>query len=205
MAVRLNVVMVQSPPASANGQRLAEKVVGKLIGLPSMDLILVGPLDQIDAASTDYLTLDSLTGDVALLDWRSPESSLSSLQNLGIEGTRTPHAGDPSAESGQATQRRFYLFDLNQFSDGQDVCTALGQLLKSRQVRTFSLLPVAPAQSTSNQPKQSSRPDSAALSDRQEPAKATETADTSTPAVDTSPTSSLDLDELVDQLDLLDP
>ena len=43
MAVRLSVIMVHTPPASAASSELAESVVGQLIGLPEIDLTLIGP------------------------------------------------------------------------------------------------------------------------------------------------------------------
>ncbi len=72
MAIRLSVIMVHAPP-TAGAERTAQSVVGELIGLNGIDLTLVGPLAQLDETSTDRLTLASLSGDVAVLDWQRPE------------------------------------------------------------------------------------------------------------------------------------
>ena len=72
MAVRLSVVMVHSAPATPSAERVAQGVVGELIGLSGIDLVLVGPLDSLSESSTDRLTLSSIGGDIAMLDWRMP-------------------------------------------------------------------------------------------------------------------------------------
>ena len=80
MAVRLSVVMVHSAPATATAERVAQGVVGELIGLSGIDLILVAPLDSLSETSTDRLTLSSLDGDIAVLDWSQPEVTHASLR-----------------------------------------------------------------------------------------------------------------------------
>ena len=120
MAVRLSVVMVHSAPATPSAERVAQGVVGELIGLSGIDLVLVGPLDSLSESSTDRLTLSSIGGDIAMLDWRMPEVMHESLKRLGIDGTRTRHTADPDvAEIGIATvnpdgqSRKLYFFNLN--------------------------------------------------------------------------------------------
>jgi hypothetical protein len=218
MAVRLSVVMIHSPPPSASAGQMAEAIVGELIGLPEIDLTLIGPITQLAEGSTDRLTLESLSGDIAVLDWQSPQDLVDSLGAIGVGGCRAPHSDDPAAVAGsERTGRRIYAFDLNQYPDAQRLARSIVQLKASRQVRTFSLLPgpaVVPAHTA----------DPAAPS-RAEPPKPQPAAPPITPPHAASPPGeipqpiagtqhdrnrrqpapNLDLDDLLNQLDELDP
>lgn len=138
MAVRLPVIMIQTSPPSTAANQLSEAIVGELIGLPEVDLVLVGGLTGLDAGSTDLLTLESINGDCAVLDWSSPAETMKQLQRLGVAGNRSPHPHDLAADS-VAAGRRVYLFDLNGFASAEELCRAIAALKSSRQVRTFSL------------------------------------------------------------------
>ncbi len=149
MAVRLSVVMVHSAPATPSAERVAQGVVGELIGLSGIDLVLVGPLDSLSESSTDRLTLSSIGGDIAMLDWRMPEVMHESLRRLGIDGTRTRHTADPEvAEIGIAAvnpdgqSRKLYFFNLNEFNTPEPVVASIAKLNAARAVRTFSLAPM---------------------------------------------------------------
>jgi hypothetical protein len=142
MAVRLNVVMNQSPPASPTAQRVGEGIVGELIGRPGIDMALVNTSSLEDAHSTDLLTLESMSGDFVYLDWKAPEDVLELLVRCGIGGKRTQHPGDlaaPKPSPSVATGRKIYIFDLNQYAFASEVCRCVYELLALRQVRTFSL------------------------------------------------------------------
>lgn len=197
MAVRLSVIMVHSPPptaaTAATAERMVESVVGELIGLSGIDLTLVGPIALLAETSTDRLTLDSLSGDVAVLDWQPPAESVADLASIGFEGQRSPHEHDPDVPPPAANSRRVYAFDLNQFSGAGDVVAVLSKLKSSRQVRTFSLELAPPASKPAAKPaaKPADRPPLA--SDRASPASSAEPGET------------LNLDDLLDQLDQLDP
>ncbi len=214
MAVRLSVIMVHRPPLSMrpvtqdqasnriSPERMAEAVVGELIGLNGIDLMLVGPIAELPEASTDRLSLDSLTGDVAVLDWQSPSDILDSLASVRFEGERSPHAHDPDVSPPPSNRRRVYAFDLNKFARPGDVVEALVTLMTSRSVRTFTLQPM---------------PSTAAGKTPPTPAKSTAASPItpSPPPLPPSPPTradaeavsgnSLDLDHLLDQLDQMDP
>ncbi|NNE00803.1 MAG: hypothetical protein HKN47_26105 [Pirellulaceae bacterium] len=237
MAVRLSVIMVHSAPANAAAQSLAESAVGELIGRPGIDMTLIGPLDQIAESSTDRLTLDSITADAAVLDWRSPQDLMDALATVGFRGVRAPHASDPASESATGAtvgQRKIYAFDLNHFATGAQLCTAVTQLLASKQVRTFALgnlagpanrsgpSPIAQSPETATTPAAVSktqiddtRPSVANTAPDTTAPQDTNREKTDTNAADKIPArtirqpgsqgSSIDLDNLVDQLDQLDP
>ena len=146
MAVRLSVVMVHNTPATPMAERVAQGVVGELIGLSGIDLILVAPLDSLSETSTDWLTLYSLGGDLAVLDWSLPEVTYESLKGIGVDGSRTRHAADPEVVPDLANPdsqlRKLYLFNLSEFTTTEAVISALTTLNEARAVRTFSLAPV---------------------------------------------------------------
>jgi hypothetical protein len=208
MAVRLSVIMVHTPPVGSAHQDLSETVVGELIGLAGIDLTLVGPIATLSDASTDRLTLDSISGDVAMLDWQPPRESLTALSAIGFVGRRTPHAHDPpSASNGQALPtenggRRIYAFDLTQFAQAGEVVAALTQLRDHRQVRTLSIgvasSPIRPTATTGAMPGPPPLPI--------QPRKPSATRADDALESDPKPLSgSLDLDQLLDELDQLDP
>ncbi len=184
-AVRLSLVMVHSSPF-ASARLLPEAIVAELIGVPEIDLTLVGPLAQLSASSTDRLALESLTGDVAVLDWQSPDEIVRSLARVGFDGDRVPHANDVEATAPRTPGRRIYAFDLTRFRDLTSLHQAIGQLKSSLQVRTFSL-PLGPSTVVSPSPVPSQSP---------------------SPVVEPlqpKPPPAINLDDLLDQLDDLDP
>jgi hypothetical protein len=200
MAVRLSVIMVQSAPPTPAAVRTAEAVVGELIGLAGIDLTLVGPIAALGDSSTDRLSLESLAGDVAVLDWQSPSQIMAALSGVGFEGQRSPHQHDQQVPAPESNQRRIYAIDLTQFSGSADVLTALLRLRADRQVRTFSLAPKQrsgspPASQAGNQDDPAATPKPQNLEHRQP-----ETV--STPVQHRE---NLDLDDLLDQLDQIDP
>lgn len=158
MAVRLSVIMVHSTPRSATAQQLAQGVVGELIGLAGIDLTLVEPLGQLKEASTDRLTLDSLSGDVAVLDWHRPAEIAALLAGLGFSGARAPHANDLSVPPPPPRTRKIYAFDLSDFSTTEDVIQALTRLNEDRQVRAFTLGPLPISSSRPGDGHESARP-----------------------------------------------
>jgi hypothetical protein len=225
LAVRLSVVMVHSPPPSAVAQRKAEQIVGELIGRPGIDLTLVGPLRSLTVNSTDRLTLESLTGDVAVLDWSSPIEIAQSLASIGFTGHRAPHRDDPDAPRERPDRsRRIYAFDLSSFRDATSAIDSLEKLKAEREVRTFSLSPttkpvepIAPVVPTvGSQLHQEEDPGVAVSPLRQQavwglskpkltdPPSPEHRSGKMSPAGSGSP-KSIDLDDLLDQLDELDP
>lgn len=184
----------------------ADALVGELIGRPGIDLSLVAPFASLAESSTDRLQLESIGGDVAVLDWQPAEQTIDALRELGLSGWRTPHPNDPEVPAPPPGQRRIYAIDLTRFSNTGEAIAALDGLRAHRQVQTFSLgsmgLPIA------------------GKSDKQPPASPPAVTITPTPSptrVDhpTNPAESqpvpetnrktLDLDQLLDDLDQLDP
>ncbi|KAA5541384.1 hypothetical protein FYK55_17590 [Roseiconus nitratireducens] len=134
--MRLPVILVQNPPAG--GASVAEALVGDLIGRSGLDLTLVGRFDAIAAGSTDRLTLDSITGPAAVLDWSPVEEMVTALHRIGFEGVRAPHLLDADA-SAPSRGRRLFCFDLRNVNDARTVIGELARLRESLSVKTVSL------------------------------------------------------------------
>ena len=180
-------------------------MLGELLGLPEIDLTLVNRLESISIPSTDHLTLESITGDMVVLDWQTPGQTCQSLHTLGIEGTRWPHPDDLDvvADPSQRT-RRIYTFDLRQFPDSKKLRESISRLHAAKQVKTFSLssggsstLPIKPKtpppQSLGKTEKGDTQPNPHVM------------APPASPRIVTSADPSDPLDALVDQLDDFDP
>ncbi|MCA9139128.1 MAG: hypothetical protein KDB00_20285 [Planctomycetales bacterium] len=212
--MRLPVILVQNPPAA--GAALAEALVGNLIGRAGLDLTLVDRFDSIADDSTDRMTLEGITVPSAILDWRSEEQILESLEAIGFTGVRCPHQldSDHSPTPGTST-RRLFLFDLTKHQDATKIVSELDRLRGSLSVKTVSLGSLSPIngaknavtkgdQTPSDQPQNSaSRTDSVASS----AADSTAVPGRSGAAAMTylaSPRSDKNLDDLIDQLDDLD-
>jgi hypothetical protein len=204
MAVRFPVVMIHAPPRTAHAERTAAAVVGELIGQSGLDLTLVGPLDQLSESSADRLSLGSLVGDVAVLDWQSPSNTVAALHRIGFSGQRSRHAHDPSVPVAPTDLRRIYAFDLTKWSRPRDLMKALSDLKSSCQVRTFTLGATSNSASPSATGRANSTPTQAAESSQP---RSGDRGTASPPEAVDSPEApcSLDLDDLVDQLDRLDP
>lgn len=118
---------------------MVEEVVGQLIGAEGIDLSLIGPLSSLAETATDRLTLETLSGDVAVLDWQEPEAIVRGLAAVRFEGQRAPHPHDLDAPPQLSTGRRVFAFDMHRFSDPNALVAALRELNSRRQVRTFSI------------------------------------------------------------------
>ncbi len=131
--------MIQSNPPTAAAQRMAEEVVGRLIGAEGIDLTLIGPLSSLAETSTDRLTLESLSGDVAAMDWQDPAAIVDGLAAVGFHAQRAPHPHDDDAPAPSSANRRVFAFDMNRFRGPVELVDALRQLNARRQVRTFAI------------------------------------------------------------------
>jgi len=205
MAVRLTVVMADTPPPGVSA-KLAQDIVGGLIGLPEIDLTLVRSLSSADEGSTDRLTLEAISGDVAALDWRSPQQIVTALQAIGFDGLRWPHANDPGAAKARQSpssqnevhRRRIYAFDLTDCDSSARLLSAIEELKSQRQVRAFSILP--PAGAAPQRPSRSAAQPTAPTAPRSNLPPPSDEDSPPAPATDHG-ASEIDLDALIDQLD----
>lgn len=139
MAVRLPVILIQTRPPNAAGERMVDQLVGELIGSPGFDLVLVEPLSSLSDEASDRLTLESLQGDTVILDWNAVEDVLACWRDMGLSGSRSPHQLDLGPAKVPAGQRRVYLIDLRDAGSASAVLTALGQIQAVQQVKTVQL------------------------------------------------------------------
>ena len=139
MAVRLPILLIQTRPPDAASERLVDDVIGQLIGSNGMDLILIDRLNDLPADAIDRLTLESLQGDLAILDWNTAASIGEAWRYLGLSGSRAPHSLDAGAETVKAGERRLYLIDLALAESSEAVLSVLRTIQAGRKVATFSL------------------------------------------------------------------
>lgn len=230
MAVRLTVIMIQSNPPTAGAQRMAEAVVGELIGAEGIDLTLIGPLSSLAETATDRLTLESISGDVAALDWQDPETIVRGLAAVNFLAHRAPHPHDddvPTPAMGTAPalgSRRVYAFDMNRFRVAGELIEALKELNARRQVRTFTIGPGSIAPRSSDVPGANSHPATPPQVDQKVKIATSRSVTSQVIGVSgvtgspeagevvphsnsqaSSPRTGLDLDDLLDQLDQADP
>ena len=228
MADRLNIILVQRSGLGPKSESLIEAIVGHLAGRPGMDLVLISPLSDITANSTDQLTLSSISTDAAVLTWTDAEQTIKDLEKLSFSGVRASHRGDPAA-SGAAVSaqpsngRKIYAIDLRSADSVDEVIEQMNRLREVKSVKTFQLGSLAPPSnskpspaSTSGTATNSSQP----LAQTQKglnPIQRTEPKELSTreksltsdkgkasPTATGDPDSDANLDSLIDQLDQFD-
>ncbi|QDV64777.1 hypothetical protein [Crateriforma conspicua] len=139
MAVRLNVLLIQTPPPTSAAGSMIDEIVGQLIAVPGVDLMLVRSPHHWEPESTDRLTLENLQNDVAVLDWVPIEQSADALRQVCQDHARTRHENDADAPPPRVGSKCLFLFDLGQFETAVDVVDAIHRIQESRQVRTFQL------------------------------------------------------------------
>jgi len=202
MAARLAILMIQSPAPGPEAAKLSDAIVGELIGKPGLDLMMVESRGIADQSSTDRLTLESLPKDVAVLDWAAPDQIETKLRQVDPTWTRSRHADDPTIPVAPSDQKRMYAFDLHQIESTADLERKLRKLLESNQVKTIPLFVAgksAPLQ-ISDDPTSKIEADPAEREVDVTPGEVTSPRSDSDHA-----TSAFDLDELVDELDRMDP
>ncbi|MEM9644030.1 MAG: hypothetical protein AAF989_03460 [Planctomycetota bacterium] len=217
-------MMVQRPAPNAGARELFESLVGQLIGRAGFDLILVDPPHRWSLESTDRLTIESLQGDLAALDWQDAGEMQNELKQFLPKLRRCPHEGDRDAAAPRMGDQRLYAVNLSNFAASDNVLRVLDGILESRQTKTFGLtnpsikgaagtggsptiaqpLSGGPSKPTPDLPSDSVSKPSASAGPKP-PLPSTNAHRPNGPQLSPGPSLELDLDDLVDQLDDLDP
>lgn len=132
MAVRLPVIVSQSAGGSNEQQGIEAGAVIQLMGLPGIDVSLIGPLGTGTLSSTDQLVLESQDRSFAIVAAEPPADTMAALRSLGLAGRRAAHPHDPEGETGQG--RRVFCLHWADFDSSEAICQALQQILKDQQV-----------------------------------------------------------------------
>ena len=86
MATRLTVIVSQAASRDSAVADLEETLVGELLMSDGIDANLVGPLEHMQAESTDCLCISGYRGSVAVLSWLETEQLAEAWQRLGLGG-----------------------------------------------------------------------------------------------------------------------
>jgi hypothetical protein len=131
---RLCVVLAQAQGRNPANRALEECIVAALILEGGLDVSVVPHLNDLDAAHTGRLFLESVTGDMAILSWLDPRSCYRLLDRYGIKGRYVAGQLPPAAaedteeevsepESPKVTgstdvpDRAVYCLDLHSFNN----------------------------------------------------------------------------------------
>ncbi len=141
MAPRLAVVVSQAPQRDARMADIEESIVAERIMAGGLDATLVGPLERIQAESTDRLCLSGFTQDLALLSWMSAAEAAKWWSALGLGGTVVPISLDGSAVVSDIAnpRRRIFYIQLSTSSVPKQVCDQLRARLDLMRVQPVSL------------------------------------------------------------------
>lgn len=138
LAPRLTVVVSQSSSRDSQSANLEETLVAELMMTPNLDATMIGPLESVHPDDTDYLCLDSLNHNFAILSWLPTEEVARQWQRLSLSG-QIVHLGDDQSASMPAARRIFHL----RLTPGLKAATALDSLQRmaeDRKVRTVNIL-----------------------------------------------------------------
>ncbi len=141
MAPRLAVVVSQSPTRDARTADIEESIVAELIMVGGLDATLVGPLERIEADSTDQLCLSGFTQDLRFSPGCRRTKRPKHWQTLQLGGIVVPMSLDGSAElaSGERGVRRVFYIQLKSDSQAKLVCQQLKARLDLMRVKPVSL------------------------------------------------------------------
>ncbi len=144
MAARIPVVVSQSVRREPLAVEYEEQLVTELMFSNGLDATLIGPLSQISLDSTDHLCLEGLKGSFALLSWGTTEECREELQRLRIDGEVIAR-GNAFSRGGLAIPKTSRWIDYFQLDLKVPISTwveQLKELLRSREVKTYSILSI---------------------------------------------------------------
>lgn len=145
MAARLPVVVSQSLRRDPSAVTCEEDLVTELLFTTGLDATLIGPLETIQAGSTDHLCLEGLKGPFALLTWGEVSKSRQELLRLGIHGSLCDRDSDSFsvvfiAESESMNHdRRIDHYQLRRETKPSHLIAQLKQTLVSQDVKAFQI------------------------------------------------------------------
>ncbi len=146
MAARLPVVISQSARREPAAVTCEEKLITELLFTAGLDATLVGPLEAVEAGSTDHLCLEGLKGPFALLGWTSLVESQQQLSRLGIHGSIVDRDDKTLARfsihttSEHDPNRRIDYYQLRFDRETSAWVDSLKKILEVREVKAFSIL-----------------------------------------------------------------
>lgn len=144
MAARIPVVVSQSIRREPLAVEYEEQLVTELMFSNGLDATLIGPLLQISLDSTDHLCLEGLKGSFALLSWGTAEECREELRRLRIDGEviAKGNAFSGGAYTIPQTSRWIDYFQLDLKVPISTWVDQLKELLRSREVKTYSILSI---------------------------------------------------------------
>lgn len=134
MAKRLTVIISQSSMRHSQAADAEERLLTELMMAAGMDATLVGPLDNVQIDSTDYLCLSASSNQtLALVSSLSFEQVAQQWERLQLGG-QVVRMG----QTGRVGQRRVIYFPLS--SDTAAILEQLRQLLVDQAVKTVDVI-----------------------------------------------------------------
>ncbi len=134
MAPRLTVIISQASVRDSAIAGLEEQVIAELLMSNGMDANLVGPLETMQADSTDWLCLSGFRGSLAVVSWLPTDQVASHWARLSLPG-RVRKFGEQNTVSGQSIIHIPITGELKLV----DVTSCLKRLLADRSVKTVGI------------------------------------------------------------------
>jgi hypothetical protein len=153
MAIRIPVVVSQSPRRAGSTADFEEQLITRLIFENGLDATLVADLRAIQLDTTDHLCIEGLKGDFAIACWESPAYVCEHLHRLGIPSlVIVPLDGGPKVESihdGVAPKKVFFI-GLSGGSSIDATIESLKSLRDARSIPVVSLGIIKPSKNAGN-------------------------------------------------------
>jgi hypothetical protein len=145
MAARIPVVVSQSIRRENLSIDYEEQLVTELMFSNGLDATLIGPLSLVALDSTDHLCLEGLKGSFALLSWGTADECREELRRLRIEGEVIARNNVPASPTNAIPKASRWIdhFQLDLKEPISKWVDELKQLLKSREIKTYSIHSVA--------------------------------------------------------------
>ncbi|MEZ6133501.1 MAG: hypothetical protein R3C53_01195 [Pirellulaceae bacterium] len=146
VAARLTVIVSQSATRNSSQADIEETLVAELMMTPGLDATLIGPIETIQADSTDFLCLSGFNHNFGFVSWLDEQQVIEHWQRLGLAGT-VARPGQAVTNGDASRKPRVYFFQLIGSDAGSQILKQLEELQRDRAVKTVDIALTLPIMS----------------------------------------------------------
>jgi hypothetical protein len=139
VAARLTVIVSQASQRDSRSVDLEETLVAELMMTPGLDATLIGPIESIQADSTDFLCLSTFNHNFGFISWLDEPTVAAHWQRLGLAGTVARPGSLSTEQASSLPKPRIYHFQIMASAPHTDILSQLRELQRDRAVKTVGI------------------------------------------------------------------